>query len=135
MRREWMLVVGGFVAGMLVATGWSARVDAQDRKTETKDLLKLDLGAWCPGKEVLISHLTNGVGGSGRHSHPAYSFTYVIEGAQSVTPDNGPAYTAHGGELQQERPGEISATRTVEPSKVLVFRIAEKGKPVTVPAK
>lgn len=64
MRREWMLVVGGFVAGVLVTTAWSPRLDAQDRKTETKDLLKLDLGAWCPGKEVLISQLTNAHGGS-----------------------------------------------------------------------
>ncbi len=59
----------------------------------------------------------------------------MIDGAQAVTPDNGQPYTARAGELQQERPGEISTTRTVEPSKVLVFRIADKGKPVTVPAK
>lgn len=134
MLRTVLLVIVSFVSGAAAATFSTSPVAAQDRKTVTRDLVKLDLAEWCPGKELLISQLTNSVGGTGRHSHPAHSYTYVIEGAQMQLPDGGTPITARAGEVYHEAPGAISATRTLEPSKVLVVRVAEKGKPVTVPA-
>ena len=134
MFRSSLVTAGAFVCGALLATLCTSPIAAQDRKTESRELLRLDLGAWCPGKEVLITHLTNSAGSIARHSHPAHSFTYVMEGAQTITPDGQAPYTVKAGEVQHESPYEISATRTIEPAKVLNIRILEKGKPVTIPA-
>lgn len=134
MLRTLVLAVTCFAAGAAGATWGASRLDAQDRKTDTRELVRMDLGAFCPGKEVVITHLTNGTGSSGRHSHPGYSFSYVLEGVQVVTPDGQPPYTARAGDLQRETPGAISATQTTAPSKVVTFRILEKGKPATIPA-
>ncbi|MGE0812741.1 MAG: hypothetical protein AB7O28_24430 [Vicinamibacterales bacterium] len=134
MVRQGLLAAAAFVCGAGFATMWTAPAAAQDRQTTTKELTRVDLGAWCPGKEVVITHLTNSPGSSGRHSHPAYSFSYVLEGVQVVTPDGKAPYTARTGDLQFEAPYAVSATRTAEPSKVVTFRILEKGKPATIPA-
>jgi hypothetical protein len=135
MLRSISLAVASFVLGGIAATWWTAAVTAQDRKTDSRELLRMDLGDWCPGKEVLISQLTSTVGTAARHSHPAHSFTYVIEGAQTISPDGQPSKTARAGDIQYEAPYAVSSTRTTEPTKSINIRILEKGKPVTIPAK
>jgi quercetin dioxygenase-like cupin family protein len=106
-------------------------ISAQDRKTETKELLRTDLGDWCPGKEVLVTVSLNSAGVAARHFHPAHSYSYLLEGSQTISPDGKPSYAVKAGDLQHEAPFEVSATRTTDPTKVLVVRILEKGKPAT----
>lgn len=134
MRRSCAIAFVSFVLGAAAATWWTSTVAAQDRRTDSRELLRMDLGEWCPGKEVLITHLTNGVGTAARHSHPAHSFSYIIEGAQTISPDGKPSKVSKAGDIQYEAPYAISSTNTTEPTKVLNIRILEKGKPVTIPA-
>lgn len=135
MRRQLALAFTCFALGVLTATWWTSSVSAQDRKTDSRELLRMDLGEWCPGKEVLITHLTNSVGTAARHSHPAHSFSYIIEGSQTISPDGRPSKVSKAGDVQYEAPYAVSSTNTTEPTKVLNIRILEKGKPVTIPAK
>ena len=62
-----------------------------------------------------------------RHFHPAHSYSYLLEGSQTISPDGKPPYTVKAGDLQHEAPLEVSATRTTDPTKVLVVRIIEKA--------
>src|SRR4029434_8382398 len=44
---------------------------------------RVDLGSWCEGKEAVISIEQIAPQHQGRHSHPAYSFAWMIEGSQT----------------------------------------------------
>lgn len=131
MVRNGLLVLVSFACGVVFATGYVPSVGAQDRRTETKELLRTDLGDWCPGKEVLVTVSSNSAGVAARHFHPAHSYSYLLEGSQTISPDGKPSYAVKAGDLQYEAPFEVSATRTTDPTRVLVVRILEKGKPAT----
>lgn len=111
----------------MTQTAW-----AQFRPIKTSSLVSTDLGTFCDGKEVTVDIQDYGVGTSGMHYHPAYSFSWVIEGSQTKTVQGRPPVTIRPGELMTEAPLEVSETVTAAPAKVLLFRIAEKGKPITV---
>ena len=67
----------------------------------------------------------------GRHSHPAFSFAWMIEGSQTRFVDGKPPQTFRVGDVTQEDPGEISESDILTPTKVLLFRILQKGQPAT----
>ena len=62
MVRNALLVLVSFACGVVFATVSVPTIDAQDRRTETKELLRTDLGDWCPGKEVLVTVSSNSTG-------------------------------------------------------------------------
>jgi len=93
--------------------------------------MRADLGAWCDGKEVTVDLQESGPGTSGKHYHPAHSFSWVIEGSEVKTVEGKPPVTAKVGDVLHEGPLEVHETRNDAPVKVLLFRIVEKGKPVT----
>ena len=121
-----------FLAGAVVGPWMTQSAWAQFRAIKTTSLVSTDLGTFCDGKEVTVDIQDYGVGTSGRHYHPAYSFSWVIEGSQTKTVQGRPPVTIRAGELMTEAPLEVSETVTAAPAKVLLFRIAEKGKPITV---
>jgi quercetin dioxygenase-like cupin family protein len=131
MIRSLLLVVPSFAAGVLLATWANPVVSAQFRSVETKELLRADLGTWCPGKEVIISVQQSGPGVSAKHYHPGHTFTWVIEGSETRTVEGKPLQVARTGEVMREEPMEIGSTQNTEPVKLLHFRIFEKGKPAT----
>jgi len=71
-------------------------------------------------------------GTSARHYHPAHSFTYVIEGSETKTLDGKTPIAVKAGDVLHESPGEIHETRNTAPVKLLVLRVIEKGKDMTV---
>ena len=78
-------------------------------------------------------------GSSEAHRHNGCTFVYVLEGALVAKLDDGPEKTYSAGEMFYEQPLHLhavsrNASRTA-PVKFLVFRVIEKGKPATVPAK
>lgn len=126
------LLIVVFVAGVVCGPWITQSAAAQFREIKTTSLARVDLGDWCEGKEVTVDIQDYGVGTSGLHYHPAYSFAWVIEGSQVKAAQGKPSITARAGELLTEAPMEINETVTAAPAKVLLLRISEKGKPVTV---
>jgi quercetin dioxygenase-like cupin family protein len=107
-------------------------VTAQTRKATTTNLITTDLGNWCDGKEVNVEVNEFSPGTSGRHYHPAHSFTWILEGSEAYTLEGQPTRTVSTGELLHEAPMQVHSLDNQSPVKLLVLRIAEKGKPATV---
>ncbi len=145
--RTAIVVICSFALGVAVTTWLPAPATAQSQSGSTTELLRADLGDWCPGKEVSVAISANGprtgvalaAGGAvplrgspgGRHFHPGHSFSWVIEGTETVRPDGKPAYDVKPGDLIHEEPRAISETVNAQPTKVLTFRILTKGEPAT----
>jgi quercetin dioxygenase-like cupin family protein len=89
---------------------------------------------------VTVQQLEYAPGGSSEaHRHNGCTFVYVLEGALVTQIDDGPVTTYAPGQMFYEPPLHLhavsrNASQTV-PAKFLVFRVIEKGKPGTVPAK
>lgn len=131
MIRAMLLVAPSFAAGVLIATLANPVVSAQFRSVEAKELLRADLGTFCPGKEVIVSVQESGAGVSAKHYHPGHTFTWVIEGSETRTVEGKPPQIARTGEIMREEPMEIGVAQNTAPVRLLHFRIFEKGKPAT----
>jgi hypothetical protein len=116
-----------FVAGLLTAHLVPA-LRAQGKVTELKHV---DLGSWCEGKEAVVSLEEIAPQHQSKHSHPAYSFAWMIEGSQVRFVEGKAPQTFHVGDVTQENPGEISESDILTPTRVLLFRILQKGQPAT----
>jgi quercetin dioxygenase-like cupin family protein len=131
--RAFILTALVFIAGVAVGTLLPPlSAQTQTRPTETKDLMTVDLGAWCPGKQVTMQLVSAMPGTSARHYHPAHSFTWVVEGSETRTLDGKAPLVVSAGDVLHENPGEIHETRNTAPVKLLVVRVMEKGKEMTV---
>jgi quercetin dioxygenase-like cupin family protein len=106
--------------------------------TKVTSLLKQVL-AELPGREVVMITLDIPPGGgSPPHRHPGhYIFGYVLEGTYKIKLDQGAETIVSKGQIFYEAPGQLHAISAnasqTEPAKVLVFIVAESGKPITVP--
>jgi hypothetical protein len=125
--RTAVFMATAFVGGLLVANGLPA-LRAQGKVTELK---RVDLGSWCDGKEAVISLEAIAPQHQSKHSHPAYSFAWMLEGSQVRFVDGKPPQTFRAGDVTQENPGEISESDILTPTRVLLFRILQKGQPET----
>jgi quercetin dioxygenase-like cupin family protein len=134
----------GRIAALTTTMAMSAVTGAmaQDQPAATKvsPLMKQML-ADLPGREALV--LTLDIppgGGSAAHRHPGHHiFGYVLEGTYKIKLDQGEERILKKGDTFYEAPGQLHAVSAngsaTEPAKVLVFIVAESGKPVTVPEK
>ncbi len=92
-----------------------------------------------PGREILVITLDIPPGGgSPPHRHPGHHiFGYVLEGSYRIKLDQGSESVLSKGQTFYEAPGQLHAVSAnasqTEPAKVLVFIVAESGKPITVP--
>jgi hypothetical protein len=123
-----VVLVGLAFLGGLASSRFIPAAQAQGRLSELK---RVDLGSWCEGKEAVISLEEIAPQHQGKHSHPAYSFAWMIEGSQRRFVDGKPAETFNVGDVTQENPGEVSESDILTPTKVLLFRILQKGQPPT----
>jgi hypothetical protein len=132
MTRSNVVIAGlSFVAGLACAAAVSS-VHAQNRGGGTlTELKRVDLGSWCQGKEAVISIEQIAPQHQGKHSHPAFSFAWMIEGSQTRFVDGKPPQTFRVGDVTQEDPGEVSESDILTPTRVLLFRILQKGQPAT----
>jgi quercetin dioxygenase-like cupin family protein len=130
LRRHGLGFVFGFVAACLAL----ASVNAQPRRTgKTATLLTADLAGWCDGKEVTVELNEFGPGTSGKHYHPGHSFTWILEGSEANALDGKPTKVVKSGDVLHEEPQQVHKVDNDAAVKLLVFRVVEKGKPLTVP--
>lgn len=130
-RSSFLLVALSFGAGLLCHAWLGPALEAQTRGGKVTELKRVDLGGWCSGKEVVVSIEEIAPQHQSRHFHPAYSFAYMLEGAQTRMVEGRPPQTFHVGDVTQEDPMQVSESDILAPTKVVLFRILEKGKPAS----
>src|SRR4030095_5244472 len=84
------------------------------------------------GKEVTVELNQADPGTSGKHFHPAHSFTYVLEGSETYTLEGQGPNTVKVGDVLHEAPTQLHTVENLSPVKLLVVRVIEKGKAPTV---
>lgn len=131
MTRATVLVWVSLAVGIACGNLFVPSLRAQYRTNKTTELVRTDLGAWCEGKEVTIEIIEAGPGTSGKHYHPAHSFSWIIDGSEVQTVPGRAPIAVKAGALIHEEPMQVSESENVGPVKFLQFRIIEKGKPVT----
>jgi quercetin dioxygenase-like cupin family protein len=99
------------------------------------DLPDLALKGW----SVTVVEVNYGPGdSSSAHRHPGITLAYVLEGEIRTKVNDGPEKTYAAGEMWIEMPNDLHAVSgnasTTKPAKLLAVLMAEKGKPLTVPA-
>jgi quercetin dioxygenase-like cupin family protein len=111
-------------------------VPSNNRSNET-DLLKTDLDE-IKGSEmqVWVAEIAPGAA-TGRHSHPAPRFVYVLEGSVVLELDGKSPQTFRAGQAFVEMPNAVHNFRnasTAESAKALGFQYAGKGQPLQINA-
>jgi quercetin dioxygenase-like cupin family protein len=76
---------------------------------------------------------------SAAHSHPGITIAYVLEGEIRSQVGDEPERTYAAGQMFFESPGQLHAVSrnasTTKPARLLAVLLAEKGKPLTTPAR
>src|SRR5215467_2638949 len=121
-----------FLAGLIAGGFMLSSLSAQLRSGRTATLLTTDLSDWCDGKQVTVELNEFGPGTSGRHYHPGHSFTWILEGSETYAVDGKAPRVVKSGDVLHEEPEQVHRLDNDAPVKLLVFRIIEKGKPLTV---
>jgi quercetin dioxygenase-like cupin family protein len=130
-RGSFVLAALAFAAGLYCHSWIGAAATAQTRGGKLTELKRVDLEGWCNGKEATVSIEEIAPQHQSKHYHPAYSFAYMLEGSQTRTIEGQPPQTFHVGDVTQEDPMQVSESDILAPTKVLLFRIREKGKPAS----
>ena len=125
--RVVIVVAAAFVAG-LVSASLVPALRAQGKVTELK---QVDLGSWCEGKEA--GDLDRG----NRAAAPVEALASRLlvrldaRGVPGEIRRREAPQTFRVGDVTQENPGEISESDILTPTRVLLFRILQKGQPAT----
>lgn len=129
-----LILLAGVGMGMIGAR----LLNAQQWPGKPSVLLKRDL-AGIEGKEgvVLLVELPPGAA-AGKHSHAAHEFAFGLEGSATLEVEGQPPVALKAGAASYQPPRQVHDVRNASgtaPYKALIFLIAEKGEPLTVPAK
>jgi hypothetical protein len=130
-RSSFFLAALSFAAGLFCHSWIGTAATAQTRGGKVTELKRVDLEGWCSGKEVTVSIEEIAPQHQSKHYHPAYSFAYMLEGSQTRKIEGQAPQTFHVGDVTQEDPMQVSESDILTPTKVLLFRIREKGKPAS----
>lgn len=120
--------------GLMTSHSYAHEADVTLLQEKTLD----GFGVTPPVGQVMVVEYGPG-GASPKHSHPAHTFIYVLEGSIDMQVEGQDAVTLNAGDTFYERPGDIHAlSRNAshsQPVKVLVFAVKEKGAALVVPVK
>ena len=130
-RSSFFPVALSFAAGLFCHIWIGAAATAQTRGGKVTELKRVDLEDWLTGKEVTVSIEEIAPQHQSKHYHPAYSFVDMLEGSQTRQIEGQPPQTFNVGDVTQEDPMQVSESDILTPTKVLLFRIREKGKPAS----
>ncbi len=121
-----------FVAGAGIQTLHAQQVPSVKRTI----LLKQDMTI--PGREAVMAIVDLPPGSAeGRHTHPAEVFAFVQEGTITLEIEGKPTATLKAGDYFYLAPGKIhqAINSSSSPAKLAAVFVAEKGTPLTSPAK
>ncbi len=133
------LLLGVTLAVGIGAGGIGTMVlSAQQEPVKRTVLLKTDL-VGIEGNEALVRLVERTSGAEAhKHYHPGHTFGYVLEGSGTWENEGQPPVTRTQGDVYYEPPRQVHTVKnasTSAPLKLLVWSIAEKGQPLTVPVK
>jgi len=136
MRRTLLMLAVTLVAGMAIGMLGTRILSAQQPDIKRTELLRTPLPD-VAGKEAVVftAEIPPGVV-TGKHRHPGSELIYVLEGSYVLEVEGKGPLPLKAGDARYAPPGEIHAAKSVgstQPSKVLVFLIAEKGQPLAIP--
>jgi quercetin dioxygenase-like cupin family protein len=126
-----LTLTAGIVAGAFAA----ATLGAQPPSVREAALLRTDL-VGIDGKELIVSRFETAPGWvHGRHYHAGHEFVYVLEGSAIVEIEGRPPVRLGPGATAHMPPRQVHAGRNAsgtEPLRFLLFRIHDKGQPLSV---
>ena len=126
-------------ASLLLAAFGFVSLHAQQASSAIKRTTLLKQDITIPGREVIMAEAVLPPGTSeGLHSHPtAELFGFVVEGTIESEIQGKPPATLKAGDHFYFAPGVVhqNANRSSAPAKTYVVFVAEKGKPLTEPAR
>ncbi len=128
---------GIFAAVVALGIAGGLALDAQQPPQVKRNIvLKQDMTI--PGHEAVMALVELPPGSAeGRHSHPAEVYAFVQEGTISLEYEGNPTVTLKAGDVFHLLPGKVHQAinnGSVTARLAAVF-VAEKGKPLTTPAK
>ncbi len=128
MKSRWFIAMTGIIAALSLGAGPASGINRTI-------LLKQDSSI--PGREGTVISVDIAAGAvEGRHTHPADVYGYVLEGTPTMERAGSPTLTLHAGEAFYIPAGVVhqGLNHSTAPVKLVVVFIAEKGKPLSVPA-
>ncbi len=133
------LAVAGAVAvgGLGIRAGKAAEKEYKPKVT-VKTLIQESM-AGVKGKNVIIKHFSLPPGHvGGKHVHPGLVYVYVLEGALIIEVKGQGTQTVSAGGIYKEPLGRVMQVRNLSAkgwTKIVVFQIGDKGKPMMIKAK
>ncbi len=135
MRRTTLALALTFALGITLGLMANPVLNAQQVPIQRTDLLKADL-AGMDGKELIVQLVEIAPrGASGKHYHPGHEANYILEGSGIFEMEGHGAETRKAGDVAYtpaKRVHEGKNASATAPLKLVVFRIHEKGQPITV---
>jgi quercetin dioxygenase-like cupin family protein len=123
------ILIAGAATALTIDAGQAA-----DAPIERTELMNVPLGVAGGVDGVMVLSVLPPGGVAPRHHHPADEFSYVLEGAITLTIEGSAPVTYSAGETYHIDPGVVhsaSNESATEPTRILVFWTAEAGKPLT----
>jgi quercetin dioxygenase-like cupin family protein len=138
MRRTAVFLGVTLAVGIAVGAIGIRVLSATQGPVKRAVLLETDL-AGMEGKEgsVVLAEIVPG-GATGKHSHPAHEFAYVLEGDGTLEVEGKPPVSLKPGVAIHQPPGQVHNGRNTSATsalRILAVYIAEKGQPLTAPVK
>ena len=135
MTRGLFRLVVALAVGIVVGVIGDQVLNAQQAPLKATDLLRTDI-AGMEGKEAVLQLVEFAPrGATGIHYHPGHETAYVLEGSVILEMEGHPSRALKAGDSSYVPAKHIHGGKNAsatDPVKILVFRIHEKGQPVTV---
>ena len=138
MKRNAVMITLVLAIAITMGIIGSQLINAQQPPGKSTVLQRTDI-AGIEGKEgvIILAELFPGAVG-GKHYHPGYEFSYVLEGSMILEVEGKPLATYTAGESYILPPKQVHYAKNVSMTasvKVLSFSIVDKGQPLAVPVK
>lgn len=138
MKRTALLFSMTLAVGIALGIVGAKALNAQREPMTRTVLLQTEL-AGVKGKEGIVALVEFAPGAATEmHYHPGDELAYLLEGSLSLEIKGKPPLTFKPGDTFHQPPKQVHRAKNLSsttPAKAIVFTIAEKGQPITVPVK
>jgi quercetin dioxygenase-like cupin family protein len=135
MKRMAVASTLALAVGIVVGAIGMQILNAQQAPVRATELLKTDV-VGMEGKEVIVQFVEIAPGGTtGKHYHPGHEAFYVMAGSGILEMEGNPSRSVKPGDTNYIPAKKIHEGKNDSKSdqlKLVVFRIHEKGQPITV---